>query len=286
MRMDAAGDNAPLPDSNSGSGPSVDRLTIAGLTLLLGPLFAMLHEIVGHAGTCLAVGARPYEIGAYYISCDTTGLFASRLVSAAGFGANMIAALIALILFGKVKSDGARLVAWMAFCANGMTAAGYFLFSGVTGIGDWGPGPDGGMGEMANPMLWRAGLVIIGLPLYIAVTRRAIAMVRAMLGGNDTVRTVQRNMVLTFYFVNGLLALVVGLFNPEGMVIVITSALAATFGGLAGLWNVAYAKPSGAPPRNFTIKRNIIVLVAGIIMTMMFAAIFGPTFYPYGVSEI
>lgn len=263
--------------------PRIDFLTIVGLTLLCGPLFVMLHEIGGHAVACLTVGAHPTDIGAYYIDCDTNDWMSARIVAAAGVIADFIAAAIAFILFPKMRSDFGKFIMWMAFTMNAMTSAGYFLFSGVAGIGDLAPGADGGMGEMAHPWLWRSGLILIGFPLYWWVVTKAMAMMTHLLGGGEAANKVRRKTVLTIYFVNGLIGLLVGLFNPVGFVIVATSALASSFGGLAGFWSVAYAGPRTGEPRPFRIERNWLIIAVGVIMVGLFAAILGPTLHPYGV---
>jgi hypothetical protein len=42
---------------------------------------------------------------------------------------------------------------------------------------------------------------------------------------------------------------------------------------------VAYAKPCNEPPREFVIDRSYAILVAGVLMTLAFAAVLGPTVY-------
>lgn len=73
------------------------------------------------------------------------------------------------------------------------------------------------------------------------------------------------------------LALLISLFNPLGIFITLVSAVASSFGGTAGLFNVAYARPRELPVSDFAIGRQPVLLVAGVAMTVAFAAVLGPT---------
>jgi hypothetical protein len=255
----------------------IDRWTVVGLVLLLMPLATMAHEIGGHIGACLAVGGTPTEIGAYYVNCEAGGDRAGRIVALAGTGMDMAVAALCYALWTRAKGDLLRLALWMLFTVKAMTAAGYPAFSGVTGIGDWGVVEGGGLYPVAAPWLWRAAMTAIGIGAYVLVVRFAMRTMRAMLGGGENAWRRQRELALTLYAVNGAIAIVVGLFNPVGFVIVVTSAIASSFGGTAGLWNVAYAarQPGAAAP--FAIARNWAVIVSGVAVTLAFAIVLGPT---------
>jgi hypothetical protein len=104
-------------------------------------------------------------------------------------------------------------------------------------------------------------------------------MMVAMLGGGETARRTQRRIAMTIYLIGGVSAVLVSLFNPLGIAITLVSAIASSFGGTAGLFNVAYARPRDKPPRDFVIGRHYAVIVAGVLMTVAFAAVLGPTVY-------
>lgn len=166
---------------------------------------------------------------------------------------------------------------WIVFTVKGMVAAGYWMFSGLTNLGDWGPAAGGGIGPLPWPWAWRVLLFALGLVAYIYVTRKAIAMMRAMLGGGPAAQRTQRVVAMTLYTVGGVAAVLVSLFNPLGIFITLVSAVASSFGGTAGLFNVAYARPPEASPTGFAVGRRPSLLVAGVIMTLAFAAVLGPT---------
>ena len=259
--------------------PRVDAWTLLGLVMLLLPMLTMAHELLGHALTCVASGHRPSELGAYYIECPGTSGWTTRIVAMAGTTVDVLLAVLVYFAWRQVKRPLPRLVLWIVFTVKGMVAAGYWMFSGVSNYGDWGPDVGGGIGPLPWPWLWRAGLFAVGLYFYIKVVRVAIRMLIAMLGGGEQARRVQWQIAMTVYLVGGASALLVSLFNPHGIVITLMSAVAASFGGTGGLFNVAYFRHSDLPPRDFCIDRHYTLLLAGVLITLAFAAVLGPTIY-------
>ena len=259
--------------------PRVDMWTLMGLALFLLPLLTMGHELLGHALTCVATGHHPSELGAYYVECPHTGPLSRRIVAMAGTGVDVLLALLAHVAWRNAKRPLPRLLWWIVFTVKGMVAAGYWMFSGITNLGDWGPAAGGGIGPLPWPWIWRAVMFSVGLYAYIAVVRRAIRMLNAMLGGGEQARLTKRKIAMTIYLVGGTSAFLVGLFNPLGIVITVVSAVASSFGGTAGLFNVAYSRPFDEPPRDFVIGRHYAIFVAGALMTIAFALVLGPTIY-------
>lgn len=259
--------------------PRVDLWTLVGLVLLLLPLLTMAHELLGHAFACVASGHRPSELGAYYVECPGTGPWSRRIVSMAGTGVDVLLALLALVAWHHVTRPLPRLVWWIVFTVKGMVAAGYWMFSGVSNLGDWGPAAGGGIGPLPWPWMWRALMFAVGLCIYIAVVRHAIRMLIAMVGGGEQARATKRNIAMTIYLLGGVSAVLVSLFNPLGIAITLMSAVASSFGGTAGLFNVAYSRRCDEKPRDFVIGRHSGLVVTGVLMTIAFAAVLGPTVY-------
>jgi len=65
-----------------------------------------------------------------------------------------------------------------------------------------------------------------------------------LIGGEGTARVAQaEKLALTSYLTGTVMSVLIGLLNPHGIIIVITSAAAATLGGTSGLaWMDAVAK--------------------------------------------
>jgi len=257
--------------------PRVDLWSLIGLALLLLPWLTMAHELGGHALACVATGHLPSELGAYYVECPGTGVGSGRIVAMAGTGMDLLLAALGWFAWSRVRRPLPRLVWWVVFTVKGMVAGGYWMFSGVFDLGDWAlSGPDG-IGPLPWPWLWRVLMFVLGLAVYIAVVRRAIRMLATMLGGGAQAAATQRRIGMTLYLVGGVSALLVSLLNPLGIVITLMSAIASSFGGTAGLFNVAFAGAGERPPADFVIGRHGWLLVAGLVVTLAFAVVLGPT---------
>lgn len=259
--------------------PRVDRLTTIGLALLLFPLLTMGHELLGHALTCVATGHRPSELGAFYVECPGTGFWSKKLVAVAGTSMDVILCIVGYLGWRASRRPLPRLVWWMVFTIKGLVAAGYWCFSGLTNLGDWGPNAGGGLAPMPFPWLVRGFLLIVGVLVYIAIVRASIRMLRQMLGGGEQAWRTQRNTALTLYLTGGAWAVLVGLLNPVGIFIMLGSAVASSFGGTAGLWNVAYARARDTAPVDFVVSRNWTILLVGIVLSVAFAVVLGPTIH-------
>jgi len=255
----------------------VDIVTVAGLGLLLMPLLTLWHEVGGHAAACALQGGRVTEIGAFYADCDGLAGLPRRIVALAGVGMNTLLALAAYALWRRARGDFARLLLWLVWVSQGFVAAGYFLFSGASGVGDLGPGADGGIGPLAHPDLWRAGEFLFGLLVYIWLVRSAIRGLTAMLGDSPATKATRSTIAHGYYLVAGVAAVLTGLLNPVGLFILLMSAAASSFGGLAGFISIGFAVPRGTTETGFAVGRNWPLFATGAFATLAFALILGPS---------
>ena len=257
----------------------VDWLTVAGLGALLMPLLTMWHEIGGHAAACAALGGRVSTIGAFYVECD--GLFSAGniIVACAGIFMNAVLSVAAYAVWLRTTGDMPRLALWFIWVSEAFVASGYFLFSGVSGYGDLGIGKGGSLS--AFDLAWPIQLIeiAIGAASYILLVRTAIRALNAMVGEGPETRRARRLIAHVYYASVGIAALVVGLFNPVGIVITIMSAAASSFGGLAGFISIGYAVGAEGDAKPILIRRNLAVIAAGFIVLVTFGIILGPSLH-------
>jgi hypothetical protein len=216
--------------------PRHDLLTVVAIALLAYVVGDVLHEAVGHGGACLLVGGRPLVLSTVHLECDShaVGVWGERFIAAGGTLVNLGAGALAVLARRRaVPASGAvGWFLWLLMAVNLLSGTGYFLFSGVGGIGDWtdvvrGIGP-----------IWvtRLGLTVLGGVTYWLVVRRAVRALDPFLvgEGEERVRGATR-MTVPAYLAGGILSCVAGLLNPVGMILVAISAAAASFGGTSGL---------------------------------------------------
>ncbi|MEO0063130.1 MAG: hypothetical protein RLZZ08_1690 [Pseudomonadota bacterium] len=261
----------------SGAQPHIDRLTIVGLGLLLMPLMTMAHEIGGHAAACIATGGAIRNLGAFYVDCAAPGDGARRIVALAGMGMDAALGLLAYAMWRRVRGDLARLVCWYLWLCLSFSAAGYFLFSGVAGIGDLAPAGNDGIGPLPQARLWRLAFTAIGGMSYFLLVRAGMAALATMIGQGLATRRARRCIAHLFYAVVCMAAIAASIPNPVGLFITLASAGAASLGGKAGLISIGYATREQGTPRAFVISRNVPLLVLGIAASLAFAAVLGPT---------
>jgi hypothetical protein len=255
----------------------VDLATIIGLGMLLMPILTMWHEIGGHAAACAAQGGHVATIGAFYVGCEGLSGAARLLVSCAGVTVDSLLALVAFMLWRRARGDLTRLTLWLVWVTKAFVAAGYFCFSGATGVGDLGPGLDGGIGPLPLPYLWRAVELGIGVVAYVLLVRAAIRTLTAMLGDSAATGSARRVIAHGYYATIGVAAVLVGLLNPIGIFITIMSAAASSFGGNAGMVSVGFAVPGGPTTKPFVIRRNWAIIAVGAVVLVGFALILGPS---------
>jgi hypothetical protein len=257
----------------------IDPVTIIGLGLILMPVLTMWHEIGGHASACLLTGGTIRTIGAFYVDCDSATLLTKRIVAWAGVSIDSALAVVAWPLWRRARGDMARLVLWLIAVSKGFVAAGYFFFSGISGVGDLGPSLEG-IGPMAHPVLWRITIGLLGALVYWRLVVLGIRTLTAMLGDGAATNASRKRIAHVYYGTIGCAAVLVGLLNPVGLFITILSAAASSFGGNAGFISIGYAGGRGETVKPFVVPRYWGVLAVGVVATLGFAIVLGPSITP------
>lgn len=272
---------APQPDGIA-PGALPDRLTLVALSALAYIVAVALHEHLGHATACALLGSHATELGAFYVECDDARLtsLGIRLVALAGPLVSLVLGLGCLPLAARCTSPAAFYFIWLLGALGLMDAAGYPLFSGISGIGDLGTASDGALKGVEPEWAWRAAETAAGLVAYIAVVRYAARAIAPHLSGVGRVRIHAARLVLTWsYFAGAAVYLAIGLLNPRGLVIVLTSALASSMGGTSGLLWMArvLGREPPAPGPGIYFARSWRWIIAAAVLTLGYALVFGPT---------
>ena len=105
-----------------------------------------------------------------------------------------------------------------------------------------------------------------------------------MIGSNKEQRY-QRAVRLSSiqYFAGGILMCIAGALNPKGMVLILISAAASTFGGTSGLlWTTNWLNretmiPYGPPAEPMPIYKSWPLIVAACAIAIAFIGVLGPS---------
>jgi hypothetical protein len=259
-----------------------DLPTVIAIAAIAGVVATQLHEGAGHGGACLALGQHVRAWGAFYLDCNTEGArpIIGRLVAAAGSMMNLLTALVAAEMLRVTPSSmpRARFFWWLLFAVSGFDWAGYYLFSGVSGLGDW--GADGVFRAIPGWRLWRILLAVGGGLLYWAWAIVAMRRLARMTGSDELGRRRARRLCWAAYGTIGSVALVIGLMNPIGLFILLASAVASSFGGPSGLlWGPSTIGGGVAAAEPFILTRSWGWLAFAAAAVAAEAAILGPSLH-------
>jgi hypothetical protein len=264
----------------------IDYLTVIALSLLAYTLAVLLHEHLGHALACVSLGGHPAELGAYYVNCQYGSMpdLSIRLVALAGPIVSLITGAAGLLLLDRIPKPSTQLRywVWLFGTISLMTAAGYLLFSGVTGLGDFGTSRDGALYLAQPEWLWRVASAISGAAGYALVIILSLRKMEKLIGGEGNLRVAQaQKLSLTSYLTGTVMAVLIGLLNPQGIMIVLISAAASTLGGTSGLaWMMQMLdRKKAASALPLQLPRSWSWISAGFIVTVLYAAILGPSIH-------
>ncbi len=267
--------------------PNINIPTVLAIACIAYLLTTALHEHGGHALTCLALGGRVRELNAFYVDCDYLRMsdMSIRLVALAGPIMSLLTGMIAFLALARLRAAAPylRVWLWLVGSIGLMTATGYLLFSGVTGLGDFGVSRDGILYALTPEWLWRVVIIGLGVAGYALSMRASIRAMEIMIGGSGPSRVAHaQRLSLTSYIAGGLVSVVIGLFNPQGLMIVLISAGAASFGGTSGLaWGMQFMdrqRQSSQMP--LQIAQSWGWIIAGIAVVLLYGVILGPSIRP------
>jgi hypothetical protein len=261
-----------------------DRLTLIAISALASVAGVGLHEHLGHALTCVLLGGHPTELGAFYVNCDYAGLseLRIRLVALAG---PLVSLAIGVVCFLVLRvrppaRPNAYFFTWLLGTLGLMSATGYPLFSGVSGVGDFGTSPDGFLYQVSPEWLWRLILTIVGIAGYVLIVQFAVHEIDPHISGVGRPRIrYARLLVLTSYLTGVGVAVGIGLLNLHAPIIVVISAAAGTLGASSGLlWMMQLLdRNRQVPAPGLIIQRSWRWVALGAVVTIAYALVFGPT---------
>ena len=255
-----------------------DFLTVIAIALTAYAASNFAHEAIGHGGACVILGGKPLVLSSVHFECGAEALsaLAQRGVASAGTIMNFIAGALGLVAFkitDPLKKPRAAYFLWLFTTLNLLMGAGYFLFSGIGGIGDWAAVSK----DTMSPLVWRPAMALFGGALYFLLARQSARWLGSIVGSDELSMKRGRALTIPPYFAGGLLFCVSGLFNPVGPILIAISAAAASFGGASGLlWLTRFLRRGGnatTPPAR--LNRSYGWIVGGSVVSLIFIFVLG-----------
>jgi hypothetical protein len=244
--------------------PTHSKSTIIAFAVLAAATASLLHEGLGHGVTAWLRGDTMTELTSNHLNSVRD----DRLVDAGGTVVNFIAGF-ACLFAGRAAGTRANLryFLWILAALNLLMAAGYFLFSGVLGLGDWAQVIAG----LPHQVSLRACMAATGAMLYVVILRMLVKDLLPFAPDRAAYNTAGRLP----YYAACLFMCAAGAFDPMGLRLFFLSTVPAFFGGLSGLmWGDVFL-PRTAPQAPLVIHRNITIWIIAAIFGGAFIAIIG-----------
>ena len=236
------------------------------MAVIASALATLLHEGVGHGLAAFLRGDIPTELTSNHLS----SLRPDRLVQAAGTLVNLTVGAMSLLASSRAATrPNLRYFLWILAALNLLPGAGYFLFSGIFGFGDW----NEVIRDLPYHTALRLGMTVGGAALYVLVVRLLAGTIAPFLVDRSAYNRVGRLP----YFAAGVFSCAAGLFDPLGMELLWVSTIPAAFGGSSGLmWADSLVPRTSNTGRTLVVRRDIKWWIAALLIGGTYIAVLGP----------
>ena len=240
------------------------KATIIALSVLAAATASLLHEGLGHGVVAWLRGDMVTELTSNHLNAVRD----DRLVDAGGTTVNFIAGALCL-LTARIAGSRANLryFLWILAALNLLQGAGYFLFSGALGLGDWAQVIAG----LPHQAALRTVMAATGAMLYVVFLRLLVVDLRPFAPDRADYNTVGRLP----YYSACLFMCAAGALDPMGIKLFFLSTVPAFFGGLSGLlWGDVFL-PRTPPAPTLLVHRGLPLVVTALILGLAFIARLG-----------
>ena len=245
-----------------------DKLTIISMAVIASALGALLHEGLGHGLIAWLRGDVPTELTSNHLST----LRPDRWVDAGGTLVNLLAGAGAIWAMHVVR-DHANVCYffWILAALNLLNGTGYFMFSGISGFGDWNEVIRG----LPHQTAVRIAMTVFGALTYFLTVRLLAAFVRPFVADRRAYNIVGRLP----YCAAGLFSCLAAAFDPLGIKLLLISTVPAAFGGPSGLLWADGLLPPTSPRSLLVVHREITWWIAAAALGSAYILFLGRGIY-------
>lgn len=242
-----------------------DKRTIVSMAVIASAAATLLHEGVGHGLVAWMRGDIPTQLTSNHLS----SLHPDRWVEAGGTLVNLLAGAIGLLALRLADNrSNPRYFCWIFAALNLLPGAGYFLFSGILGMGDWNEVIRGAPHQI--PL--RIAMTSFGAALYVLAVRRLAVLAQPYCPSRPDYNSVGRLP----YYAACLFSCAAGALDPLGFKLLLISTAPAAFGGSSGLIWADALLPRIPAKRTLVITRQTAWWIAATVFGLAYILILGP----------
>jgi hypothetical protein len=240
------------------------KATIISMAIVATGVTVLLHEGVGHGMTSWLRGGVPIELTSNHLS----SLHEDRWVEAAGTLVNLAAGTLALLATHAARARASlRYFCWLLAAHNLFSGAGYFMFSGIFGFGDW----QQVIAGLPHQVLLRTAMAILGLGLYVLVAWLLAIAVRPFCATRSEYNAIGRLP----YLASGIFSCAAGAFDPLGIKLLFESTIPAAFGGSSGMLWLDGMIPRPLPKTQLLVPRLVAWWVVAAVFGVAYIVVLG-----------
>ena len=249
----------------------LNALTLAAIGAVACIAADMVHEAVGH-------GIASWVVADPILSLSTVALQTSdpsRIVSAAGTSANLIAGALSLLLLRRRRRLTSSAYFLWVFGAFNLFNVGYLVASACTNSGDWAAVISG----LSPLWLWRCVLALVGIISYILSVRWVASFAIDFAKHREVAVADGRRLVWPAYLSAGLVLTVASIFNPIGPSLILVSGVGPAFGlncGFLFLPAIIAGHVTDQGLGEGRIPFSAFWLILSIVISGLFIGILGP----------
>lgn len=240
--------------------PRHSKTTIIALAVLASAIGSLLHEGLGHGVTAWLRG----DLVTEWTSNHLDSVRPDRLVDAGGTLVNLIAGF-AFYFAARAAGSRANLryFLWLLAALNLLHAAGYFLFSGALGLGDWAQVIAG----LPHQGALQVAMAVTGALLYVVFLRWIVIGLRPFCPSRAEYNATGRLP----YYASCIYMCMAGALDPMGFKLMLLSTLPAYFGGLSGfLWGDVFLRGQREPDEVLTVRRSVATEICVALIGLVF----------------
>jgi hypothetical protein len=238
--------------------PGHSKATIISMAVVTVVVTSLLHEGLGHGVTAWLRGDVVRELTSNHL--DT--VHRDRLVDAGGTVVNLVAGAICLFASAFARRVNTRYFLAFLGSVNLLLGAGYFLFSGVLGLGDWADLIRG----FPHAAPWRIGMALLGAAFYVFFVRLIAITLHPFVPRRSDYNTVARLP----YLAACAFWCLAGAFDPLGFRLMLLSTIPASFGGMSGLLWADMLMPRAKPEEELVVERSPLWWTLAIVLGCAF----------------
>ena len=243
--------------------PLNSKATIISMAVIAIAAGSLLHEGLGHGVTAYLRGDIPTLLTSNHLD----DLRPDRLVDAAGTLVNLIAGAIAMYSSTlATRRPNLRYFLWLLGSFNLMDGAGYFLFSGIIGFGDWQEVIRG----LPHYVALRIAMSVFGAVLYFLVVALMMRLLRPFCPDRTQHRSLYNTVGRLPYYAACAFDVLAGAFDPLGIKLLLISTIPAAFGGNSGLMWADSLLPAHSDTPPLTVSRSPAWWIAAILIGLAF----------------